>query len=331
MAGRGTLPLRNDALLVAQELRVVHGRGRRAVTAVDGISFDIRAGETLGLVGESGSGKSSALRAILQLPPPTSGSVSFGGTQLTGLGKHRLRAHRRQIQVVLQDPFSSLNPRHRVFDIVAEPLRIWEPDDPSLNMRVTELLAAVGLDDASVGRRFPGQLSGGQQQRVAIARALALSPRLLLCDEAVSSLDVSVRAQVLNLLRDLKARFELTMLFVAHDLAVVRNVSDRIAVMYGGLLCEIGSAEVIFARAAHPYTLRLIESARPTGGSAARADEGPGAAIRSGAEPVPSRPQGCPLQAQCPRAHARCATETPMMRRIDSDHFVACHAPEATS
>jgi peptide/nickel transport system ATP-binding protein len=256
---------RTTPILEVADLAVVHGHGRRAITAVSAVSFEIQPGETLGLVGESGCGKSSTVRAILQLPPPTRGRVRLNGTELTTLYGSKLRAQRRDMQVVLQDPAGSLNPRHCVSDIVAAPLRVWDaPTSRELEAAVGRVLDRVGLSVAEVGHRFPAELSGGQQQRVAIARALVLSPRLVLCDEAVSALDVSVRAQILNLLRELRTDLRLSMLFVSHDLAVVRNICDRVAVLRDGVICEVGDTEAVFAEPSHPYTRRLLTSARAT-------------------------------------------------------------------
>src|SRR6059058_5942605 len=261
MAGSGTAQLRDrdDVLLRVEHLVVEFpaGRGSR-VHAVSDVSFDVAKGETLGLVGESGCGKSTTGKAVLQLPRPTSGAVTFAGRELTALRGEELRALRPQFQLIFQDPISSLNPRRHVLDIVAEPLAIAGATEGRRH-RVNEVLSTVGLDTDAAERR-PHELSGGQCQRVSIARALIQDPKLLICDEPVSALDVSVQAQILNLLEDMKARYGLTMVFISHDLAVVKNVSDRVMVMYLGKLCELAQADVLYREPAHPYTNALLAS-----------------------------------------------------------------------
>jgi len=243
MAGTGTAHLRaeTDVLLRVEDLVVeFHAEGGR-VKAVSGISLDVAEGETLGLVGESGCGKSTTGRAVMQLPRPTSGSVRFAGVELTELTGDALRRMRPRMQMVFQDPISSLNPRRKVGDIVAEGLDIWGVGDQGTRRaRVDDMLGAVGLDPDTTRDRRPHEFSGGQCQRISIARAVITDPQLIICDEPVSALDVSVQAQILNVLEDMKQRYDLTMLFIAHDLAVVKNVSDRVAVMYLGKLCEVG-------------------------------------------------------------------------------------------
>ncbi|SVC42195.1 uncharacterized protein METZ01_LOCUS295049, partial [marine metagenome] len=235
--------------------------GQRTVKAVSGISLDVKAGETLGLVGESGCGKSTVARSLIQLPPPKSGSVVVNGVELTDLSEQELRPHRTQLQMIFQDPISSLNPRRRVADIVAEPLRVWGPHDEQEQIEIVDrMLHAVGLDPEVARDKRPHEFSGGQCQRISIARSLVLGPKVLICDEPVSALDVSVQAQILNLLRDLKAEYGLTLVFIAHDLAVVKNVSDLVAVMYLGKLCEVAEPDDLYANAAHPYTSLLLES-----------------------------------------------------------------------
>lgn len=324
MAGSGTAHLRDDALLRVENMLVEFPlSGRRSVHAVSDLSFDILEGETLGLVGESGCGKSTAARAVMQLPKPNRGTVAFDGTDLTKATGQRLRKLRKKIQMIFQDPISSLNPRRKVADIVAEPVRIWGLNGGSHD-RVVEVMEAVGLDPAIVSDRRPHQFSGGQCQRISIARALALQPKLLICDEPVSSLDVSVQAQILNLLEDMKAQYDLTMLFISHDLAVVKNISDRVAVMYLGKLCEIAPSEELYAHPAHPYSAGLVAAIPEP--DPARHRYLP---IRlSGEPPSPiDPPSGCRFRTRCPRAQSRCAVEEPVVRKIGPGHFVACHYP----
>jgi peptide/nickel transport system ATP-binding protein len=328
MAGRGTAPLRgDDAVLRVEHLVVTYPAGRRrVVSAVADVSFDVLRGETLGLVGESGCGKSTLARAIVRLVEPTAGSVRLEGRELVGLGGEELRRLRPRLQMVFQDPASSLNPRRRVIVLVAQPLAVWGQPDRG---RSRTLLEAVGLDPAEVADRRVRQLSGGQAQRVAVARALALDPAVLVCDEPVSAVDVSVRAQILTLLAEVRERTGLTMLFVAHDLTVVQVVSDRVAVMYLGKLCEIGPTAVVYRRPAHPYTEALLEAA-PVPDPDARRGRRPAPV---GELPSPlDPPSGCRYRTRCPRADARCADEEPLMRSIgsDTDRFVACHHPTTT-
>ena len=250
MAGTGTAHLRDadDVVLRIEDLVVEFKTSAGTVHAVSGISLDVREGETLGLVGESGCGKSTTGRAIMQLPPPTAGRVLFEGADLASLGGQQLREVRTRLQFIFQDPISSLNPRRKVKDIVAEPLRIWKRgSDAEQTARVSEVLEAVGLDPTLAADKRPHQFSGGQCQRISIARSLVLEPKVIICDEPVSALDVSVQAQILNLLEDMKARYGLTLIFIAHDLAVVKNVSDRVAVMYLGKICEVGTPEDLYA------------------------------------------------------------------------------------
>lgn len=323
MAGSGTAQLRpGEALLRVEHLAVEYGGGSWRVQAVSDVSFDVRRGETLGLVGESGCGKSTLGRAVLQLTRPTAGKVLFEGADLAATGGEALRRLRRRIQLIFQDPIASLNPRRRVGDIVAEPLIIAGVKDPAeRERRVRGALEAVGLDPALVWRRRPHEFSGGQCQRISIARALVLEPELLVCDEPVSALDVSIRAQILNLLEDMKARYGLTLIFIAHDLAVVKAVSDRVAVMYLGKLCEIGPAEQVFERPAHPYTSVLLQ-AIPLPDPDVPV---PASAIQ-GEPPSPiAPPSGCRFRTRCAKAQPRCAQEEPEMREIRPDQFVACH------
>jgi peptide/nickel transport system ATP-binding protein len=297
------------------------------VHAVSDVSFQLWPGETLGIVGETGSGKSTLARSLLQAPRPKSGTVVFGGTDLTTLKGRRLLDARRHMQMVFQDPFGSLDPKWQVADIVEEPLIAYRTGDRAARRsRVSEVLDLVGLDPAAHSRRRPRELSGGQCQRVAIARAVALSPALIVCDEAVSSLDVLIQAQVLNLFERLRGELGLSYLFIAHDLALVKQVSDRVAVMYLGKLCEVGPAEALYTNPQHPYTLALLESIPSPDPQAPRA-----AAHTTipGEPPSPIHPpSGCRFRTRCPRAQERCALEEPRLRTLgDSSHTVACHFP----
>ncbi len=312
------------ALLQVRDL--VHEFHTRAGTvhAVSGVSFDVWPGETLGIVGETGSGKSTLARSILQAPRPTAGAVVFRGTDLVTLRGARLLQARRHLQMVFQDPFGSLDPKWRVRDLVAEPLIAYKTGDRNARrQRIGELLEMVGL--AQHGGRRPRELSGGQAQRVAIARALALSPALIICDEAVSSLDVLIQAQVLNLFERLRAELGLSYLFIAHDLALVKQVSDRVAVMYLGKLCEVGPGEAVYRQPLHPYTRALLDSV--PGSAQAQAQARVTATIR-GEPPSPVHPpSGCRFRTRCPRAAQRCADEEPGLRELATGHSVACHFP----
>jgi len=328
MAGSGKAHLRPaDEVLVQVEDLVVEFRaaGKRTVKAVSGISLDIKTGETLGLVGESGCGKSTVARSLIQLPPPKSGSVVVNGVELTDLSEQELRPHRTQLQMIFQDPISSLNPRRRVADIVAEPLRVWGPHDDQEQIEIVDrMLHAVGLDPEVARDKRPHEFSGGQCQRISIARSLVLGPKVLICDEPVSALDVSVQAQILNLLRDLKAEYGLTLVFIAHDLAVVKNVSDLVAVMYLGKLCEVAEPDDLYANAAHPYTSLLLESI-PEPDPSATIDESVDLVgeIPSSIDP----PSGCRFRTRCPHATEKCENEEPQMREVSAGHHVACHHP----
>jgi peptide/nickel transport system ATP-binding protein len=327
MAGTGTAHLRpeGDALLRVEDLVVEFSAEGGKVQAVSGISLDVVEGETLGLVGESGCGKSTTGRAIMQIIKPTSGSVRFGNDELTALRGRELRRTRTLLQMIFQDPISSLNPRRKVGRIVGEGLDIWAVGDKdSRHSKVDEVLEAVGLDPATALDRRPHEFSGGQCQRISIARALVTEPRMIICDEPVSALDVSVQAQILNLLEDMKARYGLTMVFIAHDLAVVKNVSDRVAVMYLGKLCEVGSPDTLYAQPAHPYTAALL-AAIPDPDPERHTDATPPIVgeIPSNTHP----PSGCRFRTRCPRAEDRCAMEEPVMREVSDGQFVACHFP----
>jgi oligopeptide transport system ATP-binding protein len=296
------------------------------VRAVDGVSFDVLQGETLGLVGESGSGKSTVARTLLRLEEPTSGSVRFEGDDLAGLGGEALRLKRRHMQMIFQDPFSSLNPRMRVGSIVREPLDVHRVGEPGeRDERVAVLLERVGLERRSAGA-FPHQLSGGQRQRVGIARALATGPRLVVADEPVLALDVSIQAQIVNLLEDLKDELGLTYLLIAHDLSMVRHACDRVAVMYLGRLVEAGARADVFDRPRHPYTRALISSIPVPDPERQTAR---GTVPLEGDVPSPAAPPpGCRFHTRCPFAVARCRAEEPELRELTPGQLVACHRAE---
>jgi len=328
MAGSGKAHLRPaDEVLIQVEDLVVEFRaaGKRTVKAVSGISLDVKAGETLGLVGESGCGKSTVARSLIQLPPPKSGSVVVNGVELTDLSEQELRPHRTQLQMIFQDPISSLNPRRRVADIVAEPLRVWGPHDDQEQIEIVDrMLHAVGLDPEVARDKRPHEFSGGQCQRISIARSLVLGPKVLICDEPVSALDMSIQAQLLNLLEDLKADYQLTLVFIAHDLAVIKNVSDRVAVMYLGKLCEVGGADQLYADPAHPYT-EILLGANPEPDPEAVLDL---ESVEGGDLPSPiDPPSGCRFRTRCPHATEKCENEEPQMREVSAGHHVACHHP----
>jgi len=294
-----------------------------AVRAVDDISFDIRRGETLGLVGESGCGKSTTGRTILQLYRPTSGHVYYEGIDLTTLKGSAMRTMRAKIQMIFQDPYASLNPRMTVGEIVGEPLVVHKVGGTKgINERVDQLLAQVGLN-AAFANRYPHEFSGGQRQRIGVARALALNPDLIVCDEPISALDVSIQAQVVNLLEDLQDQLGLTYLFIAHDLSMVRHISDRVAVMYLGILVELADRAELYHNPLHPYTQALL-SAVPIADP--MAEEKRARIILEGDVPSPANPpSGCRFRTRCPIAQPLCAEEKPAWRELRPDHFAACH------
>lgn len=325
MAGSGKAHLRagEDVVLSVEDLVVDFPIGRRQVVhAVSGLSFDVRSGETLGILGESGCGKSSAGRAVMQLPPPTSGSVRFDGRDLTDLKSGELREARARMQMILQDPISSLNPRRKVKDLIAEGLDVWGYEGTDREGVLRETLTAVGLDADVVWNRRPHELSGGQCQRVCIARALLLDPQVLICDEPVSSLDVSVQAQILNLLERTKDRYRLSMVFIAHDVSVVKSISDRIMVLYLGKVCEVLPSAEVDTAAKHPYTQLLLASVPEADVSV---DRGSTNTLTTELPSPLNPPSGCRFRTRCPLADDRCASEEPKLRAVDPDHFVACH------
>lgn len=312
----------SEPRLVVDGLVVEYTTPGGTVQAVSDVSFALRAGETVGVVGESGCGKSTMARAVLQLPAPNDGSVRFEGTELTTLSAGRLRALRPELQMVFQDPVSSLNPRRSVRQIVAEPLTIWGSGSRAERAeKADEMLRAVGLEPSEYGDRKPTELSGGQCQRVAIARALLAGAKLLVCDEPVSSLDVSLRATVLNLLEDLQERFDLSIMFIAHDLAVVKNISDRVMVMYLGKVVEVGDADSLYRTPAHPYTLALLNAIPEPDPDAPALD-----AVLAGDPPSPiDPPSGCRFRTRCPMAQEICAQVEPVLQDVGATHQVACH------
>ena len=317
------------SLLEVQNLKVhfpvkhgVFGGAREFVKAVDGVSFAIEPGETLGLVGESGCGKTTLGRASVRLVEPTAGRVLLDGEDLTRMDGAELRARRRKLQIIFQDPYGSLNPRMTVEQIVGEALDIHRLTDSqsARQKRIAELLEAVGLD-LIYAQRYPHEFSGGQRQRIGIARALAVEPKLIICDEPVSALDVSVQAQIINLLQDLQQQRGIAYLFIAHDLAVVEHISRRVMVMYLGKIVELAEAKTLIAAPKHPYTQALI-SAVPVVDPESKRQR----IILPGDVPSPIHPPpGCPFHPRCPMVEARCKTEVPLLRELASGHHAACH------
>jgi peptide/nickel transport system ATP-binding protein len=297
------------------------GRAHGHVHAVDDVSFTLAPQETLGIVGESGCGKSTLARMIVRLIEPSAGTIRFAGVELTALSAEAMHRHRREIQFVFQDPYASLNPRLRAYQIVGEPLENYGiARGQALRDRVAALFEQVGLRPGQL-RNYPHEFSGGQRQRLGIARALALNPRMIIADEPVSALDVSVQAQVINLMADLQRELGLAYLFIAHDLAVVQHISHRVAVMYLGRIVELADQQALFTAPLHPYTEALLEAV-PVPNPARRCDK----AVLTGEVPSPVRPPpGCRFHTRCPLAEARCRTETPVMVEAQPGHFVACH------
>ena len=327
MAGSGTAHMRNsvDSVLTVRDLTVEFKISKdKVVKAVSGLSFDVVKGETLAVVGESGCGKTTLARAILQLPPPNSGEVIFNGTDLTSLPKENLRSARTSMQMIFQDPISSLDPRMTVQQLIDEPLEIWgRGTREERNERINTLLNNVGLEPELVLNRRSYEFSGGQCQRISIARALALDPRMLICDEPVSALDVSIQAQILNLLQDMKDQFGLTMVFISHDLAVVKAVSDRVMVMYLGKICEIAAPDALYSKPAHHYTKALLDSVPIADPTRQRKTE-----LLQGEPPSPMNPPtGCRFRTRCAAATLLCAEQEPQLREVSPGQFVACHHP----
>jgi oligopeptide transport system ATP-binding protein len=323
----------NEVLLHVDDLKMhfpiyrgVFQRQVGAVRAVDGVSFDVKRGETLGLVGESGCGKSTTGRTILQLYKPTAGNVTFDGTDLVKLKGEQLRQMRRKMQMIFQDPYASLNPRMTVAQLVGEPLMVHNvATGAQINERVEHLLELVNLNPAFASR-YPHEFSGGQRQRIGVARALALQPSFIICDEPISALDVSIQAQVVNLLEELQEQFNLTYLFIAHDLSMVKHISDRVAVMYLGVIVELASRDELYAKPLHPYTQALL-SAVPIPDPVA--DSRRQRTILQGDVPSPANPpSGCRFRTRCPIAEAVCAETRPEFREIRPGHFVACFFAE---
>jgi oligopeptide transport system ATP-binding protein len=296
------------------------------IKAVNGVSFEISPGETFGLVGESGCGKSTLALSILRLVEPAAGRVEFDGTELQSLSQAEMNRHRRELQVIFQDPYSSLAPRMAIREIIEEPLKIFGVGNAADRAQaVAEILVAVGLERLTQGRAFPHQLSGGERQRVAIARALVLKPRLIICDEPVSSLDVSIQAQILSLLRDLQKRFKLSYLFISHDLRVIKHMCRRVAVMYLGKIMEVVDTSRLFIHPLHPYTKALL-SALPT----LAHEPAAGPLVLHGELPSPLHiPRGCPFNTRCPFATSICFQDEPAMLQYDPGHFAACHHIES--
>jgi oligopeptide transport system ATP-binding protein len=328
----GKVETASDVLINVQGLKqyfpitagLIFQRKIADVKAVDGISFDVKKGETLGLVGESGCGKSTTGRAILQLYKPTDGSVQFGGTELTKLGSGEMRRMRRKMQMIFQDPYASLNPRMSVGSIIGEPLQIHglAKGSRARKERIQDLMRVVGLNPY-YANRYPHEFSGGQRQRIGIARALAVEPDFIVADEPVSALDVSIQAQIINLMEDLQQQFGLTYLFIAHDLSVVRHTSDRVGVMYLGKMMELADRNELYENPLHPYTKALLSAVPVPDPAVERTRE---RIILTGDVPSPLRPpSGCVFHTRCPIAIDECREEIPVWREVTPLHWVACH------
>ena len=329
MAGTGKAHLRDasKSVLRVEDLVVEFALSKKTIVkAVSGISLDLIEGETLSVVGESGCGKSTLGKAILQLIPTTSGSVVFGGSDLTKLDKDAVRNLRPKMQMIFQDPISSLDPRFTVKQLVAEPLEIWSRGSSDERaFKVDDLLNSVGIDPTIAGDRKAYEFSGGQCQRISIARSLALEPTLLICDEPVSALDVSIQAQILNLLQDMKERYGLTMMFISHDLSVVKAISTRILVMYLGKVCEIATPDSLYDSPKHHYTHALVGSV-PIPDPTKKINQ----VLLEGEPPsTVDPPSGCRFRTRCPAATELCATEEPQLREMGGGNFVACHHPRS--
>ncbi|WP_424344201.1 ABC transporter ATP-binding protein [Ilumatobacter sp.] len=325
MAGSGTAHLRDtdDVIVRVEHMVVEFPISGGKVHAVSDVSFDLVEGETLGIVGESGCGKSTTARAAIQLPKPTSGSVWFEGQDITKLSKEEMRKVRPEFQMIFQDPISSLNPRRTVTDIISDGLKVWGENDSWTLDTIDDLMEAVGIDPR-YGERKPHQFSGGQCQRISIARALVLDPKVIICDEPVSALDVSVQAQILNLLEDMKERYGVSLVFISHDLSVVKNISDRVMVMYMGKTCEVAGSDDLFEKPTHHYT-RALMAAIP--GAEGLVEE----QVLDGELPSAiNPPAGCRFNSRCPAATDECRTVEPQIREVGENHFVACHHPVLT-
>jgi peptide/nickel transport system ATP-binding protein len=327
VAGTGKAHLRDDALLRVEDLVVEFpAPGGGTVHAVSGISLDVREGETVALLGESGSGKSTTARAILHHVPANAGTIRLGSDDLTTLDSEHLRQTRIKMQMVFQDPKASLNPNRRVAEIIGEGLRIWKMGSRTeRRQRVREVMEAVGLPFDTVARRRPAEFSGGQCQRISIARALVMEPKVMVCDEPVSALDVSIQAQILNVLADMRDRYSLTMLFITHDMSVMKHISDRAIVMYLGKICEVAPPDVLHTRPAHPYTAALIEAIPVPDPASRLPSERPTDLVEPPSPLAP--PSGCRFRTRCPRAQPMCAETEPTLRSVGANHYIACHFP----